>query len=64
MLKMTSTVQCYRQKNGLKTENSWEKIEDRRALQNGRTFHLFHQEEIIKLLPKILARTARLQFDR
>ena len=61
---MTSIVQHNRQKNGLKTEKPWEKIEDRRALQNGRTFHMFHQEEIIKLLPKISARTARLQFDR
>ena len=61
---MTSIVKHNRQKNGLKTEKPWEKIEDRRALQNGRTFQMFYQEEIIKLLPKILARTARLQFDR
>ena len=58
---MTSIVQHNRQKNGLKTEKPWEKIEDHRAVQKGRTFH---QEEMIKLLPKILARTARLQFDR
>ena len=63
---MTLIVQHNRQKKGLKTEKPWEKIEDHRALQNGRTFQMFHQEEnlIIKLLPKILARTARLQFDR
>ena len=61
---MTSIVQHNRQKNNLKTAKPWEKIEDRRALQNGRTFQMFHREEIFKLLPKILARTARLQFDR
>ena len=61
---MTSIVQHKRQKNGVKTEKPWEKIEDYRALQNGRTFQMFHQEEIIKLLPKIMARTARLQSDR
>jgi len=61
---MTSIVQRNCQKNGLKSEKPWQKIEDRRALQNGRTFHMFHHEQIIKLLPKILERTARLQFDR
>ena len=47
------------QHNSQKTEQLTEK-----TLQNGGTFHLFHEEEIGKPLAKNIARTDRRQLNR
>ena len=36
----------------------------RRAVENGGTIHTFREEKIAKLLPKSIARTARIQFEK
>ena len=36
----------------------------RRAVENAGTIHTFREEKIAKLLPKSIARTARIQFEK